>query len=182
MRFRLDEEGSRTSVNLDVESLSAITHATDPDDQWIPVWMEGTRQVRRVPFEVALSASVTWDDVTGEPDTYPPTLPIMIADVDGLQEALDDIGAVDDLQDAALAALQALLDDLEDRVTVLEDIVPAAFVFVDVTDAALSTEYTSNTITVTDIGYSSPISITGGRTQSTAVPIRHRPGRFMRAT
>jgi hypothetical protein len=48
---------------------------------------------------------------------------------------------------------------------VVEDTVPDAFTFTDVTNAALSTVYTSNTITVSGIDGPSPLSITGGEYQ-----------------
>lgn len=45
-----------------------------------------------------------------------------------------------------------------------QDEIPTAFSFTDITDATLSTEYTSNTITVAGLGsgVSVPVSITGG--------------------
>ena len=42
------------------------------------------------------------------------------------------------------------------------DTLPNAFVFIDVTDAALSSEFTSNTITVAGTNTAAPVSITGG--------------------
>ena len=47
-------------------------------------------------------------------------------------------------------------------ITTLTDTVPDAFSFTDQTDAALNTLTTSNTITITGLGASSAISITGG--------------------
>lgn len=47
-------------------------------------------------------------------------------------------------------------------VTTVDDTVPEAFSFTDVTGALTSTVYTSNSVTITGISAASPISITGG--------------------
>jgi hypothetical protein len=47
-------------------------------------------------------------------------------------------------------------------VTTLDDLVPDAFVFTDITGATLSTQYTSNQITVAGIDAAAAITITGG--------------------
>ncbi|MSR08923.1 MAG: hypothetical protein EXR82_05240 [Gammaproteobacteria bacterium] len=46
--------------------------------------------------------------------------------------------------------------------TVPADTTPDAFAFLDVTNAELSTPYTSNTVTITGINTATPISVTGG--------------------
>ena len=159
---RLGGDGIQTAVHLDVESLIPISAELDPQTIWVPVSGYGEGQLRRVNFNALDVMGVAWDDVVDKPDTFPPTVPIAIGDVTGLQDALDAIEAVEDGQTAQLAALQTSLDDLDDRVTALEDTTPDAFVFIDVTDAVLSTVYTSNDITVSGIGVYASISITGG--------------------
>jgi len=47
--------------------------------------------------------------------------------------------------------------------TTLTDTVPDAFSFTDQVDVATSTLITSNTVTITGLGASSPVSITGGK-------------------
>jgi hypothetical protein len=40
---------------------------------------------------VSVGGNVQWVDIAGKPDTFPPTLPIPMSGVEGLDEALDDI-------------------------------------------------------------------------------------------
>ena len=63
---------------------------------------------------------VDWEDIENKPETFPPTLPIQITDVTDLFDQLAALEATNDARNILIAALQAAIADLEDRIEALE--------------------------------------------------------------
>ena len=117
--MRIDHEGLNQVINLDIESLTEVDPDTDPSTMWVPIWVETTDEYRRQNYS-PVTVLVDWADITGKPSTFPPTVPITMADVTGLLAALAALQATNDQQDALITALETSVADLEARVAVLE--------------------------------------------------------------
>jgi hypothetical protein len=121
-------DGRNYRVTMDIAPLQVA--AGLPNQQWLPVWMEGTPvdAIRRVPVNAIPadaahdgivygrqngawvpaieSVTIDWIDITNKPDTFPPTLPIPSSGVTGL-----DVHQA--TQDAAIGTLEFDMNAVE---------------------------------------------------------------------
>ena len=117
--MRIDHEGLDQVINLDIEVLEEVDSGTDLTTLWMPVWVSTTDEIVRQSYTLS-TVLVAWDDISGKPSTFPPTLPIALSDVTGLQAQLDALTALNDIQDAQIAAMAVDIAALEARVAFLE--------------------------------------------------------------
>lgn len=172
------QNGLNWTINLKIGELSQAP-AHDFSKTWVPAWFDDTDATYRIALsDLSLSLPVAWDNITGKPPTFPPTLPIPSSGVTGLDAALasiaGDLFGLDSRLDAAEITIATHTGQIAAHETRLNGI-DAKLVDSDRGDITTSASFMTWTIdakAVTDakLRDSSALSVIGRSVNSSGVP------------